>query len=84
MSMADRNGLPVAISTLEASKSEVKLVEETLSRCFTNVRVKRLIGDMAHDSEPIDKSLRRNRKTLTAPHRYNRIKNASHDGLEPG
>ncbi len=43
---------------------------------------KRLFGDMAYDSDPLDKSLRRKRIKLIAPHRSNRIKKATKDGRE--
>ena len=82
MAITDSNGLPIAISTHEASTHEVKLVEETISKCFTPTKPKRLIGDMAYDSDPLDKVLRKKRIKMIAPHKSNRVKPPTQDGRE--
>ncbi|RWZ82484.1 MAG: IS5 family transposase, partial [Hydrotalea sp. AMD] len=82
MAIADRNGLPIAISTHEASTHEIKLVEKTISKRFTRTKPKRLIGDMAYDSDPLDKILKGNRIKMIAPHKTNRVKKATQDRRE--
>ena len=82
MAIADSNGLPVAISTHETGTHEVKLVEQTISKCFTPGKPKRLIGDMAYDSDPLDKALKKKRIKMIAPHKRNRVKEATQDGRE--
>ena len=82
MAIADRNGLPVAISTYEASIHEVKLVEATISKRFTRTKPKRIIGDMAYDSDPLDKTLKQKKIKMIAPHKANRVKPATQDGRE--
>ena len=82
MAIADGNGLPVAISTHDASPHEVNLVKETLSKSFIRTKPKRLIGDMAYDSDPLDKELKKQKIKMIAPHRANRVKPATQDGRE--
>lgn len=82
MAIADRHGLPVAVSTHEASTHEVKLVEKTISKCFAPTKPKRLIGDMAYDSDPLDRQLKKSRIKMIAPHKRNRVKPATQDGRE--
>jgi len=41
-----------------------------------------LIGDMAYDSDPLDKILKGNRIKMIAPHKTNRVKKATQDGRE--
>ena len=80
MAMADGAGLPIAISIGSASPHEVKLVETTLKARFTKVRPKRLIGDRAYDSDPLDERLRQQGIQMIAPHKVNRKKASSQDG----
>jgi transposase len=82
MAIADSNGLPVAISTHGASPHEVNLVKETLSKGFTKAKPKRLIGDMAYDSDPLDRELKKLKIKMIAPHKSNRVKPATQDGRE--
>ena len=73
MAVADRAGLPVAISIASASPHEVTLVEPTLDTCFLTSVPTRLIGDKAYDSDRLDERLRTERGIeLIAPHRGNR------------
>src|SRR3972149_4046557 len=73
MAVADRAGLPVAISIASASPHEVTLVEPTLDTCFLNTVPTRLIGDKAYDSDRLDERLWTERGIeLIAPHRGNR------------
>ena len=80
MAMADGAGLPIAISIGSASPHEVKLVETTLKARFTKVRPKRLIGDRAYDSDPLDERLRQQGIQMIAPHKVNRKKARTQDG----
>ena len=80
MAVADRTGLPIAISVESASPHEVRLVERTLECRFTQERPKRLIGDRAYDSDPLDARLRKQGIKLIAPHKTNRKKPRTQDG----
>ena len=80
MAVADGAGLPLAISVGSASPHEVKLVEETLDKRFTEEAPERLIGDRAYDSDPLDERLQQQGIQLIAPHKSNRKKPATQDG----
>src|SRR6185295_15259299 len=51
MAIADRAGLPVAITIASASPHETTLVEQTLNASFLPDNPARLIGDAAYDSD---------------------------------
>ncbi len=81
MAIADASGLPVAIDIQSASPHEVKLVESTIASRFVNQPPERMIGDKAYDSDPLDRSLRKQYGTeLIAPHKANRKKRKTQDG----
>jgi transposase len=80
MAVADGAGFPLAISVGSASPHEVKLVEETLDKRFTEEMPERLIGDRAYDSDPLDERLREQGIQMIAPHKSNRKKPATQDG----
>jgi transposase len=80
MAVADSAGLPVAIHATSASPHEVTLVEETLARRHTRATPRRIIGDLAYDSDPLDRRLALRRIELIAPHKSNRIRPATQDG----
>ena len=80
MAVADGFGLPVAVDTESASPHEVKLVEQTVCRRFTDERPKRIVGDKAYDSDPLDGQLRKLDIELIAPHKANRKKAPTQDG----
>ena len=79
MAIADRSGLPLAIHLTSASPHEVTLVEDTLEACFLSDRPRRLIGDRAYDSDPLDERLRQQGIELIAPHKKNRKKPPTQD-----
>ncbi len=54
MAVADGAGFPIALSVGSASPHEVRLVEETLGELLVSESPKRLIGDRAYDSDPLD------------------------------
>ena len=55
-------------------------MEATLASRFILAKPKRLIGDGAYDSDPLDARLRARGIELIAPHRANRVKPATQDG----
>jgi adenosylmethionine-8-amino-7-oxononanoate aminotransferase len=57
MAVADGSSLPIAVSLASASPHEVTLVEQTLEARFVEEKPKRLIGDRAYDSDPLDAKL---------------------------
>jgi transposase len=74
MAIADRSGLPIAISIASASPHECTLVEATLAKRFIAATPQRLIADRAYDSDPLAARLwQQQRIELIAPHRSNRI-----------
>src|SRR5256886_11571305 len=86
MAIADRHGLPVACCVTSASPHETKLVEATVAQRFTRAKPKRMIGDRAYDSDPLDQRLRQKHGIrLIAPHKYKDRKstrlNSSHSQI---
>ena len=82
MAIADRNGLPLAIWTTEASTHEVKLVEDTIDARFIKKKPEILIGDKAYDSDPLDDKLKKRKIKMVAPHREKRRKAPTQDGRQ--
>jgi transposase len=80
MALADASGVPLAVCAASASPHEVTLVEEVLAASFVRERPKRLIGDRAYDSDPLDAALREKGIEMIAPHRTNRRKPKTQDG----
>jgi IS5 family transposase len=80
MVVADASGLPLAVHTAAASPHEVTLVEATLADTYTVGRPRRLIGDRAYDSDPLDQRLAARGIELIAPHRRNRKRAPTQDG----
>ena len=72
MAIADSAGLPVAVHIESASPNEVRLVESTLDRRFTQAQPERLIGDKAYDSDSLDEKMRKRGIEMIAPNRRNR------------
>jgi transposase len=80
MAIADGAGLPLAVHLDSASPHEITLVETTLSRRFTSEMPRRMIGDKAYDSDPVDRRLSCCGVELIAPHRANRVQPSTQDG----
>ena len=80
MVVADNASLPLAIHAASAAPHEVTLVGETLLQSFLSEQPRRLIGDKAYDSDPLDAELAERGIELIAPHRANRKKAATQDG----
>jgi transposase len=79
MVIADATGLPLAMHTTSASPHEVTLVQATLDETLTLGRPERLIGDLAYDSDPLDRQLAAQGVEMIAPHKRNRVKPATQD-----
>ena len=79
MAVADRNGLPIAIGIAPGQRGEAKLVTDTLRGRFLKVLPRRLIGDMAYDSDPLDAELAEMGIEMIAPHNPTR-KRLTQDG----
>jgi transposase len=79
MAVADRHGLPVAVSIASASPHEVTLVGQTLAEMIVPDAPGHLIGDNAYDSNKLDAELAHCGVEMIAPHRSNR-KNRTQDG----
>ena len=80
MAVADGAGIPVAIHATSASPHEITLVEATLEQRFVAAKPERLIGDRAYDSDRLDAQLQIQGIDMIAPHKSNRIRNATQDG----
>jgi transposase len=81
MGITDAFGFPIAVSTSSASPHEVTLVDDVLDSCFLEDVPEKITGDMAYDSDPLDKRLSEERGIeLIAPHKNNRVKSATQDG----
>jgi transposase len=82
MAITDASGIPLSIWTTGASTHEVKLVEQSIDVRYIKEKPKRIIGDRAYDSDPLDKKLKKRKIKLIAPHRRNRKKLKTQDGRE--
>jgi len=80
MAFSDGSCVPLALHAESASPHEVTLVEATLASAFLTERPKRLIGEKAYDSDPLDETLLEQGIEMIAPHRKNRKKRKSQDG----
>ena len=80
MVVANNASFPVAAYTTSASPHEVTLVQHTLSSSFTGEQPRKLIGDKAYDSDPLDLELRQEGIEMIAPHKANRKKAPTQDG----
>jgi transposase len=73
MAIADRSGLPIAVSIASASPHESTLVEQTLAARFVPAVPQRIIADKAYDSDPLDQRLAEEQDIeLIAPNRSNK------------
>ncbi|MBC5800076.1 MAG: transposase [Candidatus Eremiobacteraeota bacterium] len=79
MAIADGAGLPVAVCIESASPHEVTLVDRLLRNRFLQELPERIIGDMAYDSDRLDRSLEDIGVEMIAPHRSNRVRPATQD-----
>ena len=80
MVLTDGRGLPLGIDTASASPHEVTLIEPLLEKRVLRGKPRRLIYDLAADSDPLRKRLWRRGIDLICPHRKNRTKVVTQDG----
>ena len=80
MVLIDGHGLPLGVDTASASPHEVTLIETLLDKRVLRRKPKRLIYDVAADSDPLRERLRRRGIELICPHRKNRTKLPTQDG----
>jgi transposase len=81
MGLTDAFGLPIAVDAISASPHEVTLVDDTLDACFLENVPDKVIGDLAFDSDPLDKRLAKERGVeMIAPHKCNRRQACTQDG----
>jgi transposase len=81
MTIADGHGFPLDVHVASASPHETKLVEPTLAQRFLAEIPHRIIGDRAHDSDPLDRRIQeRYGVQLIAPHKSVRVAPATQEG----
>jgi transposase len=73
LAVADREGLPIAVSSSSATPHEVTRVPPTLDSRFVEEMPTGLIGDRAYDSDKLDAELAAQGVGVIAPHRQNRV-----------
>jgi transposase len=79
MAVVTRKSRPLALKVTSATPFETTLVEQTIKERFVKVKIRRLVGDRAYDSDPLDKRLKRKGIELIAPHKRNRKKAKTQD-----
>src|SRR5215475_1579791 len=79
MTIVDRHGLPLSVSTHAANHHEVRLVQLCFDFYMIEAKPENLIGDRAYDSDPLDAELRKDGIEMIAPHRGNRSKPPTQD-----
>jgi transposase len=82
MVVADAHGLPLGLCTKSAGVAEVRLVQEVYEACPRGMKPKRLIGDKAYDSDPLDQQMAKRKVKVISPHKKNRKKAVTQDGRE--
>lgn len=80
MGVVDAAGLPLAVHAAAATPHELTLVAPTLLARFVAETPRRLMGDRAYDSDPLDRHLAAQGIALIAPHKANRRKAPTQDG----
>ena len=80
MAIADRHGLPLAVSTQAANRHEVTLVQLIFDFCMIEAKPENLIGDRSYDSDKLNEELRKEGIEMIAPHRQGRVKARTQDG----
>ena len=80
MAIVTKKSRPLAISVFSATPFESTLLEETIRKRFSKVKIRRIVADKAYDSDPLDKQLKKKGIELIAPHKGNRKKKKTQDG----
>ena len=71
MAVVNKQSRPLALKVFSATPFETTLVEQTIKERFARVKITRLVGDKAYDSDPLDKKLKTKGMELIAPHKRN-------------
>ena len=79
MALADRHGLPLAVSTHAANHHAVTLVQLTFGFYMIEAKPGDLIGDRADDSDELDEELRADGIEMISPRRLNCSKKNTQD-----
>ena len=80
MAISDASGFPIAVHVDSATPHEITLVAKTLAKRFTKAAPRRIVGDRAYDSDPLDTTLKERGIELISPHKSNRRKARNQDG----
>lgn len=72
LTIVDRHGLPLSVSTHAANHHEVTLVQLSLDFYMLEAKSEHLIGDRAYDSDPLDEDIEQDGANMIAPHRSTR------------
>jgi transposase len=80
MVLVDGRGLPLGAEVASASPHEVTLIEPLLEKRILPHKPRRLIYDLAADSDPLRARLAKRGIELVCPHRENRKKPPTQDG----
>ena len=80
MALSEGSSAPLALRAESASPHEVTLVGATPASSFLKQKPKRLVGDKAYDSDPLDEALKEQGIETIAAHRKNRKKKKTQDG----
>ena len=81
MVLVDGQGLPVAVDTAPANKSENTLVQQLFTFILTDSIPTKVIGDKAYDSDKLDAEMQAKGVEMISPHRSNRRpENKTQDG----
>lgn len=79
--IVDAQGIPIGVSLDSAGVGETAMVQQTLDLFEEDLHPKRLVGDKAYDSDPLDELLFDLGIEMVAPHRKNRRpENRTQDG----
>ncbi len=80
MFLTDGEGTPLAVTVAAANRAEVTRIEPLIEHRVTRRKPKRLIYDLAADSDPLRDRLKLQRVELICPHRKNRKRPPTQDG----
>ncbi|PIR56058.1 MAG: hypothetical protein COU73_02740 [Parcubacteria group bacterium CG10_big_fil_rev_8_21_14_0_10_46_32] len=80
MAVSDASGLPVAVHVDSATPHEITLVAKTIAGRFTRAAPRRIVGDRAYDSDPLDEMLKEQGIEMISPHKSNRVRSRTQDG----
>ena len=80
MAVVTKKSRPLALKVASATPFETTLVERTLKERFVKAKIKRIVGDRAYDSDPLDKRLKSKGIELIGPHKRSRRKPKTQHG----